>query len=282
VRREVDADVAMISKADLGAEIGSEAFHGGMLQKKSAMMHMGHYAKGLADAAVRYGATIFENAPVVARRSGAKGWELTTPRGTLSASQVIVATGAYTSGPFGWFRRRFIPIGSFLIATRPLTGEQARATLPGRRTYVTSMRIGNYFRLSPDDRLLFGGRARFSASHPRADARAGEILRAGMVEFFPHLANVDIDYCWGGLVDMTRDRFPRAGEAQGVRFAMGYSGHGAQLSTLLGVILAEQILGLGDRNPVKDLRWDAIPGHFGTPWFLPLVGFYYRYLDRVS
>lgn len=282
VRAEVDSDVALISRSELGAEIGSDTFYGGMLQKKSAMMHMGQYAKGLAEAAVRYGAAIFENAPVVARRGGPTGWELTTPRGTISASNVILATGAYTSGPFGWFRRRFVPVGSFLIATRPLTDTEARATLPGDRTYVTSMRIGNYFRLSPDRRLLFGGRARFSVSDPRADAQAGEILRAGMLELFPHLADVSIDYCWGGLVDMTHDRFPRAGEAQGVRFAMGYSGHGAQLSTLLGVILAEQILGLGDRNPVKGLQWWAIPGHFGTPWFLPFVGLYYRYLDRVS
>lgn len=246
------------------------------------MMHMGRYSSGLSQAAHRHGAKIYENAPVVARRKVANGWELTTTRGKLTASNVILATGAYTSGPFGWFRRRIIPMGSFIIATRPLNAQEAAATLPGLRTYVTSMNIGNYLRLSPDNRLIFGGRAQFTGSSSQTDRRAGDILRKSMSELFPHLANIEIDYCWGGLVDITKDRFPRAGEAQGVHYAMGYSGHGAQLSTWMGKVLAEKLLGMPDENPVAGLSWKAVPGHFGTPWFLPFVGLYYRYLDRIQ
>ncbi|TGQ31067.1 MULTISPECIES: FAD-binding oxidoreductase [unclassified Mesorhizobium] len=281
VNREVDSDTELLTAADLKSEIGSSVFHGAMLSKKSAMMHMGRFVSGIADAAVRHGATIFEDTPVTARRSAAGRHELTTPRGTVAADNVLLATGAYTTSAFGYFRRRIVPVGSFIIATRPLSSVEIAATAPGNRTFVTSMNVGNYFRLSPDNRLIFGGRARFSAtSDQRSDGKSGAILRASLAQIFPHLAGVEIDYCWGGLVDMTKDRFPRAGFADGLWFAMGYSGHGAQMSTHMGMIIADAILGKPDRNPVAGLGWPAVPGHFGKPWFLPMVGLYYKTLDR--
>lgn len=282
IHAEVDPDTALLSPKELAAEVGSP-FHGAMLSKKSAMMHMGRYVIGLAEAAARHGAAIFENAPVTERRIEAGKHLLQTPRGRIRASQVLVATGAYTSGPFGYFRRRIISVGSFLLATRPLTETEIAAVVPGNRTYVTSMNIGNYFRLAPDNRLIFGGRARFSASSDqRSDAKSGDVLRAALAAIFPQLAKIEIDYCWGGLVDMTKDRFPRAGYQDGLWYAMGYSGHGAQLSSHLGMIMAEAMLGREDRNPLKGLDWPAVPGHFGKPWFLPLVGAYYKFLDRIQ
>lgn len=283
VNREVDPDTELLTAADLKSEIGSTAFHGAMLSKKSAMMHMGRFVSGIAGAAVRHGATIFENTPVTGHRSGAGGHELTTPAGIISADNVLLATGAYTTSAFGYFRRRIVPVGSFIIATRPLSPAEIAATVPGNRTFVTSMNIGNYFRLSPDNRLIFGGRARFSAtSDHRSDEKSGAILRASLAQIFPHLAKIEIDYCWGGLVDLTKDRFPRAGFADGLWFAMGYSGHGAQMSTHMGIIMADAILGKADRNPVAGLAWPAVPGHFGKPWFLPIVGLYYKALDRLQ
>jgi glycine/D-amino acid oxidase-like deaminating enzyme len=281
VHAEVDPETALLSAGDLKSEIGS-SFHGAMLSKKSAMMHMGRYVAGLAEAAARRGAVIYENAAVTDRREAGGKHVLTTPRGQIAADNVLVATGAYTTPNFGYFRRRIISVGSFLIATRPLSDAEVRATLPGARTCVTSMNIGNYFRLSPDKRLIFGGRARFSAtSDQRSDARSGDILRRSLAAIFPQLADVEIDYCWGGLVDMTKDRYPRAGYHDGVWYAMGYSGHGAQLSSHLGMIMADAILGREDRNPMKNVDWPAVPGHFGKPWFLPLVGLYYKALDRI-
>lgn len=281
VNREVDPDTALLTAADIRAEIGSSSFHGAMLSKKSAMMHMGRYVAGLADAAVRHGAAIFENAAVIDRKIAGAMHTLTTARGSVTADTVFVATGAYTSGPFSYFRRRIVPVGSFLIATRPLSDAEAASVMPGNRTCVTSLNIGNYFRLSPDNRLIFGGRARFSAtSDQRSDDRSGAILKAGLREIFPQLATVEIDYCWGGLVDMTKDRFPRAGFADGVWYAMGYSGHGAQMASHMGIIIADAIMGKADRNPLSGLEWPAIAGHFGKPWFLPMVGLYYKTLDR--
>ncbi|MBT9371267.1 FAD-binding oxidoreductase [Rhizobium sp. CSW-27] len=282
IHAEVDAETALLSPGDLKAEVGSP-FHGAMLSKKSAMMHMGRYVVGLAAAASRHGAVIFENARVVSQMQKGGIHRIETNRGQLTAASVILATGAYTTRNFSYFRRRIIPVGSFIIATRPLTGSEVAATMPGNRTCVNSMNIGNYWRLAPDNRLIFGGRARFSAtSDQRSDARSGEILRASLATIFPQLAKVEIDYCWGGMVDMTKDRYPRAGYQHGVWFGMGYSGHGAQLSTHLGMMLADAVLGRPDRNPLKGLDWPAVPGHFGKPWFLPLVGLYYKALDRIQ
>ncbi|CCM79081.1 NAD(P)/FAD-dependent oxidoreductase [Rhizobium mesoamericanum] len=280
VHVEVDPDTALLSATDLKDEIGSP-FHGAMLSKKSAMMHMGRYVAGLAEAAKRRGAVIVEGAAVTERSQSGGRHVLKTSKGTVTADQVMIATGAYTTANFGYFRRRIMAVGSFIVATRPLTDVEVAAAMPGNRTCVNTMNIGNYWRLSPDNRLIFGGRARFSAtSDQRSDARSGAILRESLARIFPQLAGVKIDYCWGGLVDITKDRYPRAGYHDGIWYAMGYSGHGAQLSTHLGMTIADAILGRPDRNPLKGLDWPAVPGHFGKPWFLPLVGLYYKTLDR--
>lgn len=277
---DVDPDLVLVPPERIRDEIGSDAFYGGMIQTRSAQLHVGRFGVGLAEAAVRRGAKIHEHAPVtrIERRPGG-GRRLLTPRGVIDADQVFIASGATT--PFGWFRRRIVPIGSFIIATEPLSRELVDRLLPNRRNYVTSRIIGNFFRLTPDDRLLFGGRARFAMSNPTSDARSGEILRATLREIFPILAGVRIDYCWGGLLDMTSDRLPRAGEHDGLFYAMGFSGHGVQMTIRTGQKMAEVMSGSTAANPWRDLAWPAVPGHFGPPWFLPFVGAWYRLQDRL-
>ncbi|WP_417744050.1 NAD(P)/FAD-dependent oxidoreductase, partial [Salipiger sp.] len=223
---------------------------------------------------------------VVGKREGG-GWVIETPRGTIRAERVIAATNGYSNSvagaPLGYFRKRIISVGSFIVATRPLSEAEIAATLPGDRTYVTSMNIGNYFRLSPDRRLIFGGRARFSAtSDQSSDAKSGKVLRAALTDMFPQMAGVGIDYCWGGMVGMTKDRLPRAGEADGMIYGMGYSGHGAQMATLMGQVLADMAMGRSDTNPLQGLDWPKVPLHSGKPWFLPLVGMYFGLKDRLS
>ncbi len=287
IHNEVDGHTRWLEKSELSQEICADSFHGAMLYEKAAMMHMGRYATGLADAAHRHGAQLWEAAPVQACNRAGNGWELITPKGNLHAQRVILATGAYTgqvkSASFRWFQRRIISVGSFIIATRPLDRDEIAATMPGNRTCVTSMNIGNYFRLSPDNRLIFGGRARFSAvSDQQSDAKSGKLLRAALSQTFPQLKDFEIDYCWGGLVGMTKDRYPRAGEQDGLLYGMGYSGHGAQMSTLIGQSLADMAMGRGDTNPLEGLTWPAIPAHSGKPWFLPLVGLWFGLKDRLS
>ena len=280
--REVDADTAVIEKSDLAREIGSDAYAGGLLQKRSASLHVGKFGIGLANAAKRAGAAIHENTPVrtIERQPGGR-YRITTPTGTIEAEHVVLANGVPLEGPFAWFRRRIIPIGSFIIVTEPLGRERARAIMPGRRMCTTSQNIGHYFRMTPDDRLVFGGRARFAMSSPTSDRKSGAILHATLREVFPQIRDCRIDYCWGGLVDMTADRLPRAGQHDGMHYAVGYSGHGVQMSNYMGDLMARRIAGDDIANPWRDIPWPAVPLHFGKPWFLPLVGVYYRALDRL-
>ncbi|TIP99811.1 MAG: FAD-binding oxidoreductase [Mesorhizobium sp.] len=283
LRREVDPSVEWLSRGDVRNELCSEAFHGAVLSPKSAMMHMGQYANGMAEAAARHGATIWEHNPVQSCIRVSDGWRISSPTGSLAARQVILATDAYTSENFDYYRRRMMPIASFIVVTRPLTPEEVAATLPGNRNYTNSLNIANYFRLTPDNRLLFGGRAKFSAaSNQKTDVRSGELLRKQMLDVFPQLADVEIDYCWGGLVGCTQDRYPRAGTADGLIYGMGYSGHGAQLSTLIGNVLADIAMGRTDTNPIGGMDWNAVPLHTGKPWFLPMVGTYYRLKDLLA
>ncbi len=280
LRAEVDQNVEMVPAERIRTEVGSDQFFGGLLQTTSAQMHMGKFGVGLAHAAARAGARIVEHSPVtgIARRPDG-GFRLTSARGSLDAGQVLLATGNSRQGPFFYFRRRMISVGSFLIATAPLDKAVIDRLLPQRRNYVTSKNIGNYFRLSPDNRLLFGGRARFAMSNPSSDQKSGDVLRLAMEQMFPELQGVDIDYCWGGLVDMTADRLPRAGQHRGMYYSTGYSGHGVQMSVHMGQAMADVMAGKTECNPWRDLSWPAVPGHFGTPWFLPLVGAYYRMRD---
>ncbi len=283
----VDTDVEILGAAQVNAEVQSERFHGGLLYKRSAQMHMGRFAAGLAAAAERHGAQIHTGTSVQRLQRVGQGQThlLQTVRGSVTAKQVLLATGASRHGgygSFGWLRRRIVPIGSFIVVTEPLGEARARALLAERRTYTTVANIHHYFRLTPDHRLVFGGRARFAVSSPQSDAASGEILRAGMAETFPQLGQVRIDYCWGGLVDMTQDRLPHAGERDGLFYAMGYSGHGTQMSVHMGERMSAVMAGDAGANPWRGRDWPAIPGHFGPPWFLPAVGFYYRLKDRLA
>lgn len=280
---QADPDTCMVSREELGKELGSERYFGGMVFKKSAGMHVGRFVTGLAEAAARKGVQIHQHTPVTGiRRNQSGGHEVATPRGRIVASQVLLASGISQVGPFGWIRRRIVPVGAFIIVTEPLPVAVLDRLVPGRRMFTDTKNLVNYFRVTPDNRLLFGGRARFAVSDPKSDAKSGAILRQAMCEVFPELSDTRIDYCWGGMVDMTRDRLPRAGQRDGVFYSMGYSGHGTQMSTYMGTVMAAVMDGRAELNPWKDFDWPAIPGHFGPPWFLPIVGAYYRLQDYLN
>lgn len=279
---EVDENVRLVPPERIREEVGSDAFHGALIQTTSAQLHPGRFGVGLAEAAARAGARIYENAEVTGLDRLANGWRVTTPKGQITASQVLVATGgAPAAAPFGWFRRRIVSVGSFVVATQPLDSALIDSLLPGRRNYVTSKNIGNYFRLTADNRLIFGGRARFAISDPRSDLKSGHILEQTMGAIFPALKGVGIDHVWGGMVDLTADRLPRAGEQDGLFYSMGYSGHGVQMATFMGQQMARVMAGERAANPWDGLDWPSVPGHFGKPWFLPLVGLWYKWQDII-
>ena len=279
LRTSVDPGVELVTPDRLHDEIGSSSFYGGLLQRQGAQMHMGRFGVGLAEAAARAGAGVYENAAVTNIEREAGGFRVTSARGAIRATQVFLATGNSSMGPFGWFRRRLVSVGSFIIATAPLASDLLDQITPTRRNYVTTKNIGNYFRVTPDNRLLFGGRARFALSNPKSDTKSGKILIDTMTRLFPQLEGTAVDYCWGGLVDMTADRLPRAGQHEGMFYSLGYSGHGVQMSVHMGRQMADVMAGKKDSNPWGDLEWAAIPGYSGKPWFLPMVGAYYKLQD---
>jgi glycine/D-amino acid oxidase-like deaminating enzyme len=280
IRREVDPDVELFDATAIRREVDSDQFFGGMLQRRGGQMHMGRFAIGLAHAAAARGARLYENAAVSGlQRLHGDAFRVSSARGEIEAAQVLVATGPSRHGPFQWFRRRLAPIGSFIIVTEPLPAEVMARLLPNRRTYVTSRLMHHYFRTLPDNRLMLGGRARFTASERASDPRSCAILRRNLGQIFPGLAATRIDYCWGGLVDMTADRMPRAGQHDGLYYAMGYSGHGTQMATHMGQMMADVMNGTPQHNPWREFDWPAIPGHTGKPWFLPLVGTYFKVKD---
>ncbi|MBV4365287.1 NAD(P)/FAD-dependent oxidoreductase [Erwinia phyllosphaerae] len=283
LRRTVDRDVELIGADEIRREINSDVFHGGLIQQRGGQMHMGKFGIGLAEAAARSGAEIYEHTPVTSL-TRVKDYQhrVGTEKGEILAEKVLMATGCSNIGPFEWFQRRIIPVGSFIVVTEPLPQQQLRELLPENRTCVTSMNIGNYFRTTADNRLVFGGRARFAISSPTSDARSGKVLQAAMHKIFPTLKETRIDYCWGGLVDMTADRLPHAGEHEGVFYSLGYSGHGTQMSVWMGRVMADLIAEKRVENPWQRESWPAVPGYFGKPWFLPVAGLYYKTLDRIS
>jgi glycine/D-amino acid oxidase-like deaminating enzyme len=275
-------ETQMVSKSELGAELGSDAYHGAMIDPKGAGLHVGKFTRGLAEAAARIGVQIHEKAPVQSlERLGGTRHAVITPRGRVRAERVLVATSGYTDRPFRWFQLRIVPVGSFIIVTEPLGKDVCDQLLPNRRMVSDSKNLLYYFRITPDDRLLFGGRARFAISGPDSDEKSGRILQKAMVSVFPQLANAKVDYCWGGQVDMSLDRLVHAGEHDGLYYSLGYSGHGVQMATYMGKQMAEYMNGVPEANPWRDITFKRVPGHVGPPWFLPFAGAYYKFQDLV-
>jgi glycine/D-amino acid oxidase-like deaminating enzyme len=274
--------VEILSAAEQRAELGSDAYHGVMVDERSAALNPAKYVDGLARAACRAGARIVTGAGVRRIERTARAWKLDTSAGSLDAGDVLLATNGYTNGAAPALQRRLVPIGSYIIVTEPLPRADAAAILPRRRTAFDSKHFLFYFRLTGDDRLLFGGRAEFSAQTAESTRRAASILRGGLARVFPQLAAIRVEYAWGGRVAFTRDQMPHAGRLDGLHYAAGYCGHGVAMATYLGAIAGRRIAGEPIEHPLLDTRFPPIPFWLflqGTPWFLPLVGAYYKVKD---
>jgi glycine/D-amino acid oxidase-like deaminating enzyme len=279
-----DHETTLLSRSDLRTELGSDFYHGALLDPLSAGLHVGKYVHGLAEAAERAGARIHErNAATSLTRLPGGGFLVETLHGTIRAKQVMAATDAYTDKAMPWFRKRLINVGSFVVVTEPLGEERARELIPNARLVVDSKNIGHYVRLTPDHRLAFGGRARFAPSNPASDIKSGDVLKGELAEVFPQLADVRIDYVWGGNVGFSWDRMPHAGEENGLYYSMGYCGHGVQMASYMGRAIAEVMDGHPEANPLRGLGFPKVPVPFynGTAWFLPFGGAYYKAKDRL-
>ncbi|MFT8813952.1 NAD(P)/FAD-dependent oxidoreductase [Acetobacter fabarum] len=281
LHKEADPDVKFIDGQQIRSELASDLFNSGLIYPQSARMHMGRFGVGLAQSVMKAGGLIFENTPMTGIKSGKGGFEVSTPHGRIFAKNVLMATGTSRHGP-SWFRQRIMPVGSFIVATEPMDATTLEQVMPGGRNVVTMQNIHNYFRATADNRLIFGGRASFSRSRTTTDIASGHMLLAAMRRTLPALPDVKIDYCWGGDVDMTVDRLPRAGQWNGVYYTMGYSGHGTQMSVYMGQRMAEAMSGMPSTNPLAGRSWPKIPFYGLASHFLPVVGAYYRAKDYVQ
>jgi glycine/D-amino acid oxidase-like deaminating enzyme len=265
-------------------EIGSSAYHGGLLDEASAGVDPARLVAGLAHAANRAGAQFHQHTGVTAIRRDGAIWRVATRRGELRADQVLLAAGAYGGRAFPTLARRIVPLGSYIIATEPLSEDLARELIPNGRMMFDSRHLLHYFRLTPDRRMLFGGRARFFPETPRMVRESAELLRRAMLQVFPQLGGARVEHAWGGTLDVAFDMIPHAGQAGGLHYAIGYAGHGVAMATYLGDQLGAHMAGAPADNPFEGLPFPGAPlGLYdGRPWFLPLVGAWYRILDKVS
>ncbi len=275
----------LIPKDELQSEIGSQVYFGGLVDQISAGLNPAQYVAGLARAVEKSGGLLFPKAGVLYIENTPDGYKLNTKRGNLLANRVLVTTGGYTGPVTPTLHRRIIPIGSYIIATQPLPESLAQSLIPHKRMVFDYKHFLNYYRLTIDNRLVFGGRAAFFPETSATIHRSAEILRREMVKVYPQLKNIEVEYAWGGTLDFAFDQMPHAGELEGIYYALGFAGHGVALGTHLGMQMADSILdGTVKELPYNMYQFPTAPlGLYdGRPWFLPLIGLWHRILDWIQ
>lgn len=288
IAREFHHTLRVVPKGQLSFEIGSTIYYGGMVDEVSAGCNPARYVAGLARSAMKAGAEVCEHTRVESierdSRHGEVGWKLDTSRGLLWAHEVFVGTSGYTGKATPALQKKLIPIGSFIITTEVLSESVARELSPRNRMIYDSKNFLYYYRLTPDRRMLFGGRAAFFPETTQTVRRSAEILRRGMIDVYPQLGNAKIDYVWGGTLDFAFDIMPHAGQLDGMYYAVGYAGHGVAMATYQGQKIAELMAGDKPENPFVGIKFPGAPlGLYnGKPWFLPFAGAWYKFLDWVS
>jgi glycine/D-amino acid oxidase-like deaminating enzyme len=276
---------AMVPRERQRDEIASDYYYGGMVVERSASLHPALYYKGLLDACRRRGVTVCAEAAVEkitrGRSNGAAGWRVRTSRGTMEAGEVVIATNGYTGTLTPALRRRIVPIASHIIATEPLAPDLAGSLIPKGRSISDTKRVLCYYRLSPDGtRMVFGGRARFTPADPELCAR---VLHGYMTERFPQLKGVRVTHSWTGNTAFTLDALPHMGEEGGLHYCLGCNGSGIAMMTYLGTQTAHKIARVANAPCAFDEgEFPDHPLYTGNPWFLPLIGGYYRMRDRLD
>jgi gamma-glutamylputrescine oxidase len=235
--------------------VASDRYIAGLHDSNSGHLHPLKYVRGLAAAARRAGATLHEGSRVLHYRRHDGALQLVTAHGALNCRQIIFAGNAWLGGTVPSLARRIMPVGTYIVATEPLGVTLAQTLLP-QNTAVTDINwVLDYFRRSSDHRLLFGGRVSYSGLDPFNTAEA---TRRRMVQVFPLLKDVQVEYAWGGYVDITLNRAPDFGRLEpDVYYLQGFSGHGIALTGMAGKLVAEAIAGEAERFDV----FTRIPHH---------------------
>jgi gamma-glutamylputrescine oxidase len=232
---------------------------------RSGHLHPLKYTLGLARAAAAAGVCIFEGTSVQALRQGSTA-ELQTAAGTVRAKQVLLAGNVYLHGIAPQLQTRIMPVGTYIACSEALDKDLADRLIPSRAAVCDTNFVLDYFRPTPDHRMLYGGRVSYSTVTP---ARLADSMRERMVRTFPQLRNTRVEYAWGGFVDISMNRAPdfgrlpaaQPGQPQNVYYLQGFSGHGLALTGLAGRLVAEAMSGDASRFDIfARLRHRAFPG----------------------
>lgn len=252
-----------VEAAEIGRWIASPRYHSGIFDPRSGHLHPLKYTLGLARAAAAAGVRVHEHSPVLALAQGERP-ALRTATGTVQARQVLLAGNVYLQGLAPALQARIMPVGTYIACSETLEPALADSLVPSRSAVCDTDFVLDYFRTTPDQRLLYGGRVSYSTLTP---ADLGESMRRRMVHTFPQLAGTRVAYAWGGFVDITMNRapdfgrLPAVGAAPNVYYLQGFSGHGLALTGLAGRLVAEAMAGDAERFDVfARLQHRPFPG----------------------
>jgi glycine/D-amino acid oxidase-like deaminating enzyme len=260
-------------------ELGTDRYYGGLVDESSVGVHPAKFVFGMVRCADEAGASLHEQAGAEEIQRTAEGFDVKTARGSIRAKEVLIATNGYTGGVTPELRRRVFPLGSYIMVTEPMDEALANQIIPKRRMIWDTKWVLFYFRILPDNRMMFGGRVSFTRTNAQ---KSGRLLRKGMLELFPELEHLRVDYSWGGFLGMSFDRMAHTGKMDGMHYSLGYSGRGFSMAAYLGMKLAHIVAGKADATPFSDLDFPTMFLYRKRPWFMPLAGTYYRFRDWVS
>lgn len=275
-------DHELLDKAQIRQHIGSDVYEGGMLDRSGGHMHPLNLTLGEAAALESLGGTIFERSPVTKVEQDANGAIVHTAKGRVRAKTAIICGNAYLGNVVPELTSRVMPVSTQMMATEPLGEERARALLPTDMCVEDVRYILDYFRLSADHRLIFGGGVVYGGTDP-ADVVAK--LRPNLDKVYPQLKDVKIEYAWSGNFALSFSRVPQMGRlGKSVYFAHGYSGHGVTGSHLFGRILGEAVRGDMTRfDTFASLPWIPFPGgRMFRAQYSTLGSWWYALKDRLG
>jgi len=272
--------LSLIGPEDLAHELGTPVYHGGLIDRDGGHLHPLNLARGMARAAIAAGAAIHEQSRAIDwRREGGKV-VVQTAGGEVTCDQLIISGDGSLNRTARRARTRVMPINNFILTTQPL-GERAQAVIRSDAAVADSRFVVNYFRKTPDGRLLFGGGENYRPGFP---ADVAGFVRRHMLKVYPQLADVKIEHAWGGTLGITMNRVPFVGDvAPGVRVASGYSGQGVMLAPYVGKLLADAALGeTGGVELLSRLPTPPFPGGRLLRWPLTVAGLsWYAMRDRL-
>jgi len=243
---------------------GSPAYHGGTLDMGGGHVHPLRYAFGLARGAVAAGARIHEVSRVTKVTPGATV-TVKTDSATIKADNVLWACNGYLGHAEGQIAARVMPINNYILATEPLDADFAKSLIRENHAVADSKFVINYFRLSEDNRMLFGGAESYGYRFPKDITK---LVSKPMLEIYPQLKDTRIDYAWGGTLGITMNRMPHFARLSGnILTASGYSGHGVAMATLGGKLAAEALAGQAGRfDLMADVPTQRFPGGAALRW----------------